>query len=127
MLFTLMMNDLYVKQNEGVHTGDLEIRTLVYADDIVIMTKYPEVLQGMINRLEYYCSRWNLVINLCKSKIIVIRREVVGESIISTSFLCGGPSFAHTVFWLTLEDVSIWRKILGGGVLDVFLIFLQFL
>lgn len=46
----------------------------MYADDIVIMAENPKVLQEMIHKLESYCTDWNLVVNMSKSKIMVLRK-----------------------------------------------------
>ena len=43
---------------------------LLYADDIIFMTKTPEKADIFIQKLEYYCSRNYLKINYEKSKIL---------------------------------------------------------
>lgn len=54
--------------------GDIEINALLYADDLVIFTDSIRKMQSMIDRLEDYCCRWNLILNRDKSKIMVFRR-----------------------------------------------------
>ena len=71
MLFSLMLNDLHDVLKGGLQIVELNIRLLMYADDIIILADSPEVLQKMINRLSEYCQLWNLVVNLQKSQILI--------------------------------------------------------
>lgn len=73
LLFTLYLNDLHDGLEGGVLIDELNIRVLLYADDIVILAEDREVLQKMIKNLENYCIQWNMVVNLAKSKIMVFR------------------------------------------------------
>ncbi|XP_073980661.1 uncharacterized protein [Rhodnius prolixus] len=57
----------------GVRVAGVNIRCLLYADDIVVMADHPSILQSMINRMSAYCDQWNLNLNLEKSKIIVFK------------------------------------------------------
>lgn len=41
---------------------DMNIRLLMYADDIIILAENPGSLQRMMNRLGDYCDLWNLTI-----------------------------------------------------------------
>lgn len=73
LLFALYLNDLHAALEEGISLSDIEVRLLMYADDIVLLADSAEKLQRMINRLEKYCLLWKLIINLEKSKIMVFR------------------------------------------------------
>lgn len=73
LLFSLYVNDLHEYLGGGIVIDELNIRLLLYADDIVILAEEIEVLQKMIKRLEEYCDFWNLEVNLTKSKIMVFR------------------------------------------------------
>lgn len=73
LLFSLYINDLHEYLEGGLYVKNLNIRLLLYADDIVVMADDVKVLQKMINNLENYCSNWNLQVNLLKSKIMVFR------------------------------------------------------
>lgn len=74
LLFALYLNDLNDALKEGMITNDIEIRLLMYADDIVLLADNPQKLQRMINRLDNYCQFWKLIINMEKSKIMVFRK-----------------------------------------------------
>lgn len=73
LLFTLYLNDLHDWLEGGLMVDEINIRVLLYADDIVILADEREVLQSMIYNLEKYCKQWNMVVNLEKSKIMVFR------------------------------------------------------
>lgn len=74
LLFALYLNDLHDHLEGGMYIDDLNIRLLLYADDIVILADDVKVLQRMIYRLELYCETWNMEVNLRKSAIMVFRR-----------------------------------------------------
>ena len=42
----------------------------VYADDTVLVAESPEELQKTIDSFHFYCKRWNLKMNIDKSKIL---------------------------------------------------------
>lgn len=64
LLFALYLNDLYEHLGGGLKVEELNIRLLMYADDIVILADNIDVLQNMINKLEAYCDAWNMEVNL---------------------------------------------------------------
>jgi len=74
LLFSLFINDLPSELEGGVLIGNIRLKILLYADDIVIITDHPLSLQYNINIIERYCERWNLELNLQKSKIMVFRK-----------------------------------------------------
>ena len=47
---------------------------MLYADDIVIFGNTQEELQNSLNLLSEYCSRWRLVVNIDKTKVMVFRK-----------------------------------------------------
>lgn len=75
LLFALFINDMHEYIGGGITLDDLTIRMLMYADDIVIFAESPEQLQEMINKVQEYCEKWNLTINLEKSKVMIFRNN----------------------------------------------------
>ncbi|XP_059221854.1 uncharacterized protein LOC131996302 [Stomoxys calcitrans] len=73
LLFSLYINDLYEYLEGGIFVENLNLRLLLYADDIVLLADDVHVLQNMIHNLEIYCNTWNLEVNLSKSEIMVFR------------------------------------------------------
>ena len=47
---------------------------LLYADDTVICSESPEMLQEALNRMSEYCDLWKLQVNVQKTKIMVFSR-----------------------------------------------------
>jgi hypothetical protein len=45
-----------------------DVGSLLYADDVVILSTSPTGLQNSLNKLSMYCKRWKLAVNLSKSK-----------------------------------------------------------
>lgn len=76
LLFILYINDLY-EWLEGVSVaspcvGQKEIKSLLYADDLVIMAKTVGGMRRMLDAMELYCKKWSLKINVGKSKIMTV-------------------------------------------------------
>ena len=77
-LFSLFLNDLelYLQQdqNAGLTLEQLSIYLLLFADDAVLFSDTIEGLQSSLNNLESYCNKWNLEVNVDKTKIVVFRK-----------------------------------------------------
>lgn len=73
LLFSIYLNDLHDHLEGGLNIDGMNIRVLLYADDIVLIAEDVKVLQLMINNLESYCDYWDLEVNRAKSKIMVFR------------------------------------------------------
>ncbi|XP_075162649.1 uncharacterized protein LOC142235283 [Haematobia irritans] len=73
LLFALYINDLNESLEGGINIEELNIRILLYADDIVVLAEDPATFLFMINNLEEYCKKWSLVVNTSKSKVMVFR------------------------------------------------------
>lgn len=72
-LFSIYINDLCDELPGGIIFRNVLIKLLMYADDLVLIAEDAQSLQRMIDKLSVYCQRWNLMVNLQKSKIIVFR------------------------------------------------------
>lgn len=73
VLFTLYLNDLPDNLPGGISVAGTVVKVLLYADDIVLLSDSPDILQNMIDSLYSYCQKWGLRINLDKSKIMIFR------------------------------------------------------
>ena len=51
--------------------GDLTINSLLYADDIILLSNSEEGLQKSLNCLNEFCDNWKLNVNHEKSKVMV--------------------------------------------------------
>ena len=76
ILFSFFLNDLkdYVSTDSyGISLDVCKIFLLLFADDLVMFAETKIELQRLLNKLFEYCSRWNLKVNIEKTKIIVFR------------------------------------------------------
>lgn len=74
LLFALYLNDMNDWLSGGVNINGLNVKILMYADDIVMLADKPCTLQRMIHQLESYCDKWNMELNLSKSEILIFRK-----------------------------------------------------
>ena len=78
-LFNLYINDLPDEfdfdDNNPIRIGSTDISCLLYADDLIIMSTSPESLQKCISKLEQYCIKWKLQVNLKKTKIMIFNKQ----------------------------------------------------
>ncbi|XP_039298009.1 uncharacterized protein LOC120354675 [Nilaparvata lugens] len=93
LLFALFLNDLEENMEGGVKLNDTNIRILAYADDIVLLASNKLDLKKMITALEEYCRRWNLLVNLDKSKIVIFRN--------------GGKQGRHEKWWYKGKPIEV--------------------
>ena len=79
ILFSLFLNDLddYLisKGNSGVKVEStnksIEILSMLYADDSILISDDPAKLQKTLNDFSSYCSLWKLNINASKTKALI--------------------------------------------------------
>lgn len=76
LLFALFLDDLVSFLPGGITIDGVQIKVLMYADDIVLIAESPRMMQLMINKLSEYCKIWNLVINVAKSKIMIFKQHM---------------------------------------------------
>ena len=78
-LFNIYTNDLPLilrKANcDPVSLNSKPINTLMYADDMLIMSKTPMGINKSLNILGIYCKKWKLEINTDKTKIIIFNKS----------------------------------------------------
>ena len=75
LLFNIFVNDLphcFEKEKcDPSAFGDLFVNSLMYADDIVMLSESREGLQNCLSSLQTYCDLWHLKINTEKTKVII--------------------------------------------------------
>ena len=77
LLFNIFIDDVVDSLGSTAETpriNNLEVNSLLYADDLVILSTSPEDLQLKLNRLNEYCTKWKLNINMSKSKVVEFNR-----------------------------------------------------
>ena len=79
-LFNIFINDLIsafdsTEQSHDPTIGNLNITCLLYADDLVLVSKTKQGLQNLLNTLEKYTTDWYMNINMKKTKCIIFGRK----------------------------------------------------
>ena len=78
ILFSLFLADLetflQIDADAGITLEQISIYLLMFADDAVIFSETVEGLQTSIDNLRQYCDKWNLTVNISKTKIVVFRK-----------------------------------------------------
>ena len=47
----------------------------MYADDVVLLSESPSGLHRCLDKLNDYCIKWSLTVNIAKTKIIVFNKS----------------------------------------------------
>ena len=49
--------------HDGIHTDDLALSLLLFADDMAVVGRTPLETQNQLDRLLEYCNAWGLSVN----------------------------------------------------------------
>ena len=52
-----------------------KLTSLLYADDLVLLSKSKEGLQNCINSVINFCTKWQMTINEKKSKVMIFSKK----------------------------------------------------
>ena len=77
-MFCLFIDDItkiYSSECDPPTLEMAEISSLLYADDLVILSTTQHGMQKALNKLNTYCEKWHLDINLEKTKIVVFKHS----------------------------------------------------
>jgi hypothetical protein len=76
-LFNLYINDLVDTLDEcnmGVKlSNEIHVTSLLYADDLAVISDSEENMQHLLNALDLWCRKWRMVVNIVKTKIVHFR------------------------------------------------------
>ena len=83
-LFGLFINDL-VEDLKSTGKGiqlkeDLSVSSLLYADDLAILAETEEGLQMQLKKLESWCKKWRMRVNIKKTKVVHFRTKSVDKT-----------------------------------------------
>ena len=76
-IFIVFINDLpeiFDSSCDGIDIGTYHLNCLLYADDVILMSKTETGLQYCISKLGKYCDDCCLEVNYDKSKVIVFNK-----------------------------------------------------
>ena len=84
LLFSLFINDLILELNKlkcGVNISEnVDVTSLLYADDLVIIAPSEEKLQCCLQYVNTWCNRWRMVVNEEKTEIVHFRKKSAGKT-----------------------------------------------
>ena len=69
----------YMNDDINVNTDELSIFMLLFADDLVLISKTPDGLQALLDKLYNYCIEWQWNVSLNKTKIVVISKKYLNK------------------------------------------------
>ena len=79
LLFNIFINDIIQEFNsQECYPPSLineQVGSLLYADDLVIMSTSVAGLQNSMNKLSSYCSKWKMQVNMSKTKLMCLTKS----------------------------------------------------
>ena len=79
LLFNFYLNDIpqYLNKQytDPIHINDSKMNTMMFADDLLLLSTSANGLQNNINILTEYCEKWKLKINIKKTKIMTFSKS----------------------------------------------------
>ena len=69
--------------------GNGNISCLMYADDLVLLSKSAKGMHLMLEKLHKYCTTWHLEINTKKTKVMIFRKTSKKEETSDCRFYIG--------------------------------------
>ncbi len=105
-LFNIYINELAEALDRsgsipGLALHDSEVKCLLYADDLVLLSPTAEGLQHSLALLEQYCEEWALTVNLDKTRVMVFQKKARSQG---NQFTYGGEVLEHSTSY---RDLSI--------------------
>ena len=78
-LFNIFINDMSrifeYDCNDPLKLIDTKIGSLLFADDLIILSESETGLQNSLNNLSNYCDKWHLTVNVQKTKTLVFQNS----------------------------------------------------
>jgi len=91
LLFNLYLNELSILLNQTARTDPIflpnntKLSSLLYADDLVLLSHSRQGLQNSINSVVNFCKEWQMNINEKKSKVMIFCKRI-SEKVKNCSF-----------------------------------------
>ncbi len=85
---------------QGLTLHDTEIKCLLYADDLVLLSLTEEGLQDSLNLLEDFCQSWALTVNLQKTRVMMFQKRSRSQ----------GPTHTFTLAHRTIETTKTYTS-----------------
>ena len=81
LLFNLYLNDLPLLLDNTSHSVPLilpngvKLNSLLYADDLILLSRSQQGLQNCLNKLQSFCDDWKMTVNLKKTKTVIFQKK----------------------------------------------------
>ncbi len=103
-LFNIYINELALSLERSAAPGltlhDSEIKCLLYADDLVLLSPTQHGLQQNLDLLEQYCQTWALTVNLKKTNIMIFKKRSRSQGTQTHIFIRHEPDSTHITLQL---------------------------
>ena len=98
LLFNLFINDIsdHLVNTDPVKIGNIDLSHLLFADDLLLLSKSKTGLQNALDSLYNYCDTWGLTVNLQKTNIIIFQKRISKKGDQNDIFMYGDTQVAHT-------------------------------
>ena len=77
LLFKIFLRDLpdiFSSDCDPVELYDSKVNCLLYADDLILLSETSAGLQLCLHKLLYFCNKWDLCVNIAKTKVIIFNK-----------------------------------------------------
>ena len=72
------LHEIFVNENcDPIQLGDVAMNSISWADDLIVMSLSRNGLQKCLDKLENYCNKWGLEVNVKKTKAMVMSKRNV--------------------------------------------------
>ena len=130
LLFIIFINDLIefleIPHRDAPCVAGQPVHALLFADDLILISRTVKGLQGMLDRLQVYCRNWNLQVNKDKTKVVVFKKGVKlaknekwtyeGQNLeIVKEFRYLGVLFVNNGLWKKHMKVSVNKARIGAA------------
>ncbi|KAI4904413.1 hypothetical protein NFI96_007497 [Prochilodus magdalenae] len=104
-LFNIYINELATQLDRSAAPGlmlcDTEVRFLLYADDLVLLSPTQQGLQQMLDQLQTHCQTWALAVNQTKTNIMIFQKKPRVQDT-RYPFKLGSTILTHTLHYTYL-------------------------
>ena len=108
-LFNIFINDLIKlcdqTANDSPDLDGVRVSCLLYADDLVLISRSKNGLQNLLNTLDDFCTNWFMKVNLKKTKCLIFAQR----RLVNITFKLGGFVVENCEHYVFLGTVINWN------------------
>ena len=106
-LFKLYVNDLvdsFELVDDPVFLSNYPISSMLYADDLILLSTSEKGLQICLNKLATFCDNNGLIVNLKKTKVLIFNK---GGKLVNSKLYYKGIEVQHATNYMYLGIIFI--------------------